>query len=97
MPLPLFYDHSIRFSRTAIIGAITSVDYKWSFRGIERGDPKYNELRKIVGLRAAQRLLWLCKENRGIYIKAGQRTKATFQFSILSAAAAFPRACSSHR
>ena len=41
--------------------ALVAVDYKWSFRGLERGMPEYRAMREIVDARAAQRLLEVCR------------------------------------
>ena len=41
--------------------ALVAVDYKWSFRGLERGIPEYRAMREIVDARAAQRLLEVCR------------------------------------
>lgn len=51
---------------------LISADYKWSFRNVEKSDPTYRDLRKQVDLRCGQRLLKLCKKNKGLYVKFAQ-------------------------
>jgi aarF domain-containing kinase len=72
MSVPVFTKHSVRFLRTAYVGTLISLDYKWSLRDIERKDPRYMPIVNEVNLRTAKRLLELCYANRGIYVKAGQ-------------------------
>lgn len=72
MPIPFFADHILRFMRSAYNVGIISMDYKWSFRGIELGDPEYMPMRKIVDKRTGERLLKLCKTNKGLYVKFAQ-------------------------
>jgi hypothetical protein len=64
MYLPYF---SISF--VFLKGISVAVDYKYSFRGLERGTEPYQEMRKIVDARVAKKLLALCQTNRGIYVK----------------------------
>ena len=52
---------SWRVVRTVWQAALVAVDYKWSFRGLERGIPEYRAMREIVDARAAQRLLEVCR------------------------------------
>lgn len=50
-------------------GAMVSLDYKMSLRGLTEDTPEYEAKIKTVHLRSAQRLLDLCLTNAGLYIK----------------------------
>lgn len=52
--------------------ASTVVDYKYSLRGLSKGSDQYQQVISEVHLRSAKRILKLCKENKGFYVKAGQ-------------------------
>lgn len=70
-----------RTCRTFYAAALVSLDYKWSLRGLTREDEQYEEIRNQVHERSAERVLALCRANRGFYIKIGQ-TVASMQMGL---------------
>lgn len=50
-----------------------ALDYKWSLRGMEEGDPGWFAILQQVHQRTAVRMLALCIANRGTYVKAAQQ------------------------
>lgn len=65
-------DTTTRFTRTLYHGILTSFDYKYTLRGLEKGSDSYLEAQKAVNLRAARRILYVCQQHGGIFTKAGQ-------------------------
>lgn len=65
-------DAATRFTRTLYHGILTSVDYKYTLRGLEKGSDPYVEAQKAVNLRAARRILDVCQQHGGVFTKAGQ-------------------------
>eukprot|EP01130_Rhizamoeba_saxonica_P018253 TRINITY_DN9073_c0_g1_i2.p1 TRINITY_DN9073_c0_g1~~TRINITY_DN9073_c0_g1_i2.p1 ORF type:complete len:528 (+),score=92.91 TRINITY_DN9073_c0_g1_i2:162-1745(+) len=72
IPYPIMLRHIGRFMRSSWAGLKITIDYKYSFRGIERDHPDYRSIRNECNTRTAKRLLSLCYKNKGIYVKAGQ-------------------------
>ena len=72
-PLLLTLSGIKRFSKTAMVVAILMSDYEWtlfrtrSMSSLERGDALLH-----THQRTADRLLWLFRQQGGVYIKAGQ-------------------------
>lgn len=62
----------VRASRPAIKGLLVGVDYKYSLWGLDDQSENYQEVISSVHQRTAQRLLDVCLENGGLYIKFGQ-------------------------
>ena len=65
-------DAAERFTRTLYHGLLTSVDYKYHLRGLEKGSDEYVAAQRAVNLRAARRILHVCQEHGGVFTKAGQ-------------------------
>ncbi|TFJ81782.1 hypothetical protein NSK_007030 [Nannochloropsis salina CCMP1776] len=61
-----------RAGRTLSYGLLTAADYKFSLAGLEPGTEKYKEKQSEVHLRAAQRILYVCQRQGGVFVKAGQ-------------------------
>jgi len=59
-------------SRSYSVGATISVDYWWSLRGLDEGSKEYKDTINEVHQRAADRILYGCLHNGGLYIKMGQ-------------------------
>ncbi|TPX62339.1 hypothetical protein PhCBS80983_g00540 [Powellomyces hirtus] len=68
----------VRSYRAGITGIEMAIDYKWSLRkGPELiGQDEYDALKSRCHQRCADRLLKLCMDNRGIYVKLGQHIAA---------------------
>ena len=45
-------------------GAVVSIDYKWSLRGLDDDSEEYRDVQSKVHLRSAQNLLDCCLSNR---------------------------------
>ena len=73
-PTILRAETATRFMRTLGVGIVVSVDYKWSLSGLEEEEnpEEYAEILSQVHTRTARRILALCLENGGLYIKFGQ-------------------------
>lgn len=63
---------AVRFLRSAKTAISISVDYNVSLWNVTEQDPSYEQLRKEVHLRSANKLLSACLANGGLYIKIGQ-------------------------
>ncbi|KAI8819703.1 ABC1 family-domain-containing protein [Fimicolochytrium jonesii] len=68
----------VRSSRALKTGFLMGVDYKWSLRDDEAkiGKEEYERRKSACHQRSADRMLELCKDNQGIYIKLGQHIAA---------------------
>uniref|UniRef100_A0A1B6HVX0 ABC1 atypical kinase-like domain-containing protein n=1 Tax=Homalodisca liturata TaxID=320908 RepID=A0A1B6HVX0_9HEMI len=62
----------IRFIRSSCVGLLVTMDYWWSLRGLEEGSHLYDEVINEVHQRSADRILYGCLSNGGLYIKLGQ-------------------------
>jgi len=62
----------IRASRPALSGVLVGIDYKYSLWGLDDQSDQYQEVMSSVHSRTASRLLDVCLENGGLYIKFGQ-------------------------
>eukprot|EP00088_Acartia_fossae_P023432 TRINITY_DN2444_c0_g1_i11.p1 TRINITY_DN2444_c0_g1~~TRINITY_DN2444_c0_g1_i11.p1 ORF type:complete len:553 (-),score=124.63 TRINITY_DN2444_c0_g1_i11:498-2156(-) len=62
----------LRASRPAISGLLVGIDYKYSLWGMDDQSEEYQEVISTVHQRTAERLLDVCLENGGLYIKFGQ-------------------------
>lgn len=70
------FDALIRTGRTGWAGLVTTLEYKWFFATHDDNDPGYDAAEKQQHLRAAQRVLEVCKAQGGLYIKLGQYAAA---------------------
>ncbi|XP_021771018.1 uncharacterized aarF domain-containing protein kinase 1 isoform X1 [Chenopodium quinoa] len=61
-----------RSSYTFFTIASTIFDYKYSIYGLAKGSDEYRHTISEVHLRSAKRILKLCEDNKGFYVKAGQ-------------------------
>ncbi|KAJ6766772.1 ABC1 FAMILY PROTEIN [Salix purpurea] len=61
-----------RSSRAISTIALTVADYKLSLRNLPVNSDSYYQKLSEVHLRSAKRMLKLCEENKGFYVKAGQ-------------------------
>ncbi|KAF9683795.1 hypothetical protein SADUNF_Sadunf04G0051400 [Salix dunnii] len=61
-----------RSSRAISTIALTVADYKLSLRNLPVNSDSYYQKLSEVHLRSAKRILKLCEENKGFYVKAGQ-------------------------
>jgi len=61
----------LRF-RSVITGAIVTLDYKITLHDVTDESAGYTERLNAVHKRAAERILWCCLKNGGLYIKFGQ-------------------------
>jgi aarF domain-containing kinase len=62
-----------RFAKTAVIVTILLCDYQWTmFRSKSLSVADHAEALNRVHQRTANRLLWLFRQQGGVYIKAGQ-------------------------
>ncbi|XP_021863080.2 uncharacterized protein [Spinacia oleracea] len=61
-----------RSSYTFFTIASTVFDYKYSMYGLTKGSDEYQRSNSEVHLRSAKRILKLCEDNKGFYVKAGQ-------------------------
>uniref|UniRef100_A0A7C9AQW4 ABC1 atypical kinase-like domain-containing protein n=1 Tax=Opuntia streptacantha TaxID=393608 RepID=A0A7C9AQW4_OPUST len=61
-----------RSAYTIFTIASTVIDYKYSLHGLRKGSDEYQQAISEVHLRSAKRILKLCKDNKGFYVKAGQ-------------------------
>ncbi|KAJ3178340.1 putative aarF domain-containing protein kinase 1 [Geranomyces variabilis] len=68
----------VRSYRAGITGIKMGLDYKWSLRNGPEviGQDAYEAVKRACHKRCAERLLQLCKDNQGIYIKLGQHIAA---------------------
>ena len=62
----------VRGSRAAVALLRVSADYKICLRGLEKGSEEYKTALDECHNRSAQVVLRLCREQAGVYIKAGQ-------------------------
>ncbi|CAK7338798.1 unnamed protein product [Dovyalis caffra] len=62
----------LRSSRAISTIALTVGDYKFSLRNLPVNSDSYYQKLSEVHLRSAKRILKLCEENKGFYVKAGQ-------------------------
>jgi aarF domain-containing kinase len=60
-----------RAGRTLGYGLLTAADYKYSLSGLESGTEEYKKKQSEVHLRAAQRILYVCQCQGGVFVKAG--------------------------
>lgn len=61
-----------RLIRSVITGAIVTLDYKITLHDVTDESAGYTERLNAVHKRAAERILWCCLKNGGLYIKFGQ-------------------------
>ncbi|KAJ3141538.1 putative aarF domain-containing protein kinase 1 [Geranomyces variabilis] len=68
----------VRSYRAGMTGIKMGLDYKWSLRNGPDviGQEAYEAVKRACHKRCAERLLQLCKDNQGIYIKLGQHIAA---------------------
>ena len=62
----------VRGSRAAVALVRVAADYKISLRGLEKSTDEYRAALAECHSRAAQSVLQLCRQQAGVYIKAGQ-------------------------
>lgn len=60
------------FIRAAFIFGFSAGDYIYNLRGIDDESDEYFEKRAIIHSRVAERVLWLSRKNKGVYLKFGQ-------------------------
>lgn len=60
------------FTRAACIFGFSAADYIYGLKGLDDESDEYVEKRAVIHKRTAERVLWLSKKNRGIYLKFGQ-------------------------
>mmetsp|Transcript_39912 Transcript_39912/g.99867 ORF Transcript_39912/g.99867 Transcript_39912/m.99867 type:complete len:133 (-) Transcript_39912:18-416(-) len=60
-----------RFIRSSYNAAIVAWDYKSSLRGLDEHSDEYKRIQKDCHLRAAKRLLSVCRAHGGLYNKFG--------------------------
>lgn len=63
---------AVRFIRSAKTAVSISIDYNLSLWNVSEKEEGYEQLRKEVHLRSANKLLHACLANGGLYIKIGQ-------------------------
>ncbi|KAJ3158162.1 putative aarF domain-containing protein kinase 1 [Geranomyces michiganensis] len=79
---PAHFSHNrlalVRSYRAGMTGIKMGLDYKWSLRNGPDviGQDAYEAVKRACHQRCAERLLQLCKDNQGIYIKLGQHIAA---------------------
>lgn len=61
-----------RAVRSFNLGIKIAVDYKWNLWGLDENGEEYNKNIKECHLRAANRLIDICIQNGGLYVKLGQ-------------------------
>ncbi|GIY17131.1 aarF domain-containing protein kinase 1 [Caerostris darwini] len=66
----------LRFGRAAVTVGKIAVDYKLSLKGLDVNTEEYENLKSEVHFRSARKLLNLCCENGGAFIKVGQHIGA---------------------
>jgi len=71
-PLTLYVAAIVRGSRAAVALVRVAADYKISLRGLEKSTDEYRAALAECHSRAAQSVLQLCRQQAGVYIKAGQ-------------------------
>ena len=71
-PLTLRVAALVRGSRAAMALLAVMSDYKWSLWGLEKGSEEYTVALAGCHSRAALEVLTLCRQQAGVYIKAGQ-------------------------
>jgi len=64
-------DGGVRFLRTMSNAALTAADYKMNLP-TDKASPDYKSTLSEINLRAASRLLAVCRKNGGLYTKFGQ-------------------------
>ncbi|KAK9950766.1 hypothetical protein M0R45_006235 [Rubus argutus] len=69
----------VRSSRAISTIALTSVDYKFTLRGLPVDSDEYRRKLSQVHFRSAWRIRKLCEANKGLYVKAGQFVAALRQ------------------
>ncbi|XP_030751618.1 uncharacterized aarF domain-containing protein kinase 1-like [Sitophilus oryzae] len=69
---------AVRLSRAAFTVFQIGVIYKKDLYGkrLDKSSPEYKELKSVCHKRSAEKLLDLCCENKGVYIKVGQHIAA---------------------
>ncbi|KAI6237262.1 Protein kinase domain-containing protein [Aphelenchoides besseyi] len=71
----------IRFSRAGTTAAQMIIDYKSTMRGEDRTSEEYRQRLRAAHLRGAHRILKLCQNNGGVFIKVGQHI-ASLQYLL---------------
>ncbi|KAI6186382.1 Protein kinase domain-containing protein [Aphelenchoides besseyi] len=71
----------IRFSRAGTTAAQMIIDYKMTMRGEDRTSEEYRQRLRDAHLRGAHRILKLCQNNGGVFIKVGQHI-ASLQYLL---------------
>lgn len=66
------FEGGIRFFRSARIGLTISLDYWWQTLNLDETSDEYLERLERCHARAAQRILYGCLKNGGLYVKLGQ-------------------------
>lgn len=61
-----------RFFRSLKVGAMISLDYKWSTYGMDETSDEYMDALRGAHQRSAERILKGCLQNGGLYVKLGQ-------------------------
>ena len=69
-----------RGARAFAVFGSAAIDYKWSLHGMDRKTDDYKLALAACHTRAADRLLFLCSTQAGVYIKAGQLLASTRPF-----------------
>jgi aarF domain-containing kinase len=70
------FDALVRSGRTGWAGLVTTAEYKWFYTHHKEKEPGFEQAERDLHRRAAERVLRVCQDQGGLYIKLGQYAAA---------------------